>query len=183
MLAAIISRFALLVQTTTALTSISKATVMAVYRLLQTVLIVLLASAWSKPCDFSVVRQCIWLRVREFTVLQMQVRTNWVGLIDEWATRFFHELDYEREAQNGMTFKEQMAHLDGIVVADVYQQLSNKEVLTTVWVQGRQWIHNSHVACCQIRYMMSQPAQHMTGLHARRLGQGKLSLTLGSADR
>ncbi len=67
----------------------------------------------------------------------VQVRTNWVGLIDEWATRFFHELDYEREAQNGMTFKEQMAGLDGIVVADVYQQLSNKEVLTTVWMQGQ----------------------------------------------
>ncbi|KAL0055837.1 hypothetical protein WJX82_004897 [Trebouxia sp. C0006] len=65
-----------------------------------------------------------------------QIRTNWVGLIDEWATRFFHELDYEREAQNGMTFKEQMAGLDGIVVADVYQHLSNKEVLTTVWMQG-----------------------------------------------
>lgn len=66
-----------------------------------------------------------------------QVRTNWVGLIDEWATRFFHELDYEREAQNGMLFKEQMASLDGIVVADVYQHLSNKQVLTTVWVQGQ----------------------------------------------
>ena len=66
------------------------------------------------------------------------MRTNWVGLIDEWATRFFHELDYEREAQNGMTFKEQMAGLEGIVVADVYQDLSNKEVLTTVWVEGKQ---------------------------------------------
>lgn len=64
------------------------------------------------------------------------MRTNWVGLIDEWATRFFHELDYEREAQNGMTFKEQMAGLEGIVVADVYQDLSNKEVLTTVWMEG-----------------------------------------------
>lgn len=59
-----------------------------------------------------------------------------MGLIDEWATRFFHELDYEREAQNGMTFKEQMAGLDGIVVADVYQHLSSKDVLTTVWMQG-----------------------------------------------
>ncbi len=67
----------------------------------------------------------------------LQIRTNWVGLIDEWATRFFHELDYEREAQNGMTFKEQMAGLDGIVVADVYQHLSNKEVLTTMWMQGQ----------------------------------------------
>ena len=37
-----------------------------------------------------------------------------------------------------MTFKEQMAGLEGIVVADVYQDLSNKEVLTTVWVEGMQ---------------------------------------------
>ena len=59
-----------------------------------------------------------------------------MGLIDEWATRFFHELDYEREAQNSITFKEQMAGLEGIVVADVYTQLSNKEVLTTVWMRG-----------------------------------------------
>jgi hypothetical protein len=72
----------------------------------------------------------------------LQVRTNWVGLIDEWATRFFHELDYEREAQNGMTFKEQMAGLDGIVVADVYQHLSNKEVLTTVWIQGESFCND-----------------------------------------
>ena len=71
------------------------------------------------------------------TVHNLQVRTNWVGLIDEWATRFFHELDYEREAQNGMAFKEQMAGLEGIVVADVYQQLSDKRVLTTVWVNGK----------------------------------------------
>lgn len=71
-----------------------------------------------------------------------QVRTNWVGLIDEWAARFFHELDYEREADNGMTFKQQMEGLDGIVVADVYQQLTNKRVLTTAWVDG-----TLHISC------------------------------------
>ena len=68
--------------------------------------------------------------------LLLQVRTNWVGLIDEWAGRFFHELDYEREAENGMTFKQQMVGLEGIVIADVYQQLTNKMVLTTAWVEG-----------------------------------------------
>ena len=82
---------------------------------------------------------------RRRSVWREQVRTNWVGLIDEWATRFFHELDYEREAQNGMTFKEQMAGLDGIVVADVYQEFSNKTVLTTVWVQG---MSKAHVSIC-----------------------------------
>ena len=72
----------------------------------------------------------------------LQVRTNWVGLIDEWATRFFHELDYEREAQNGMAFKEQMAGLEGIV----YQQLSDKRVLTTVWVNGTAPFENPNMS-------------------------------------
>ena len=101
------------------------------------------------------------------------MRTNWVGLIDEWATRFFHELDYEREAQNGMTFKEQMAGLEGIVVADVYQDLSNKEVLTTVWMEGMlptlahtcwfSWsclcaVHKSHVPRVPCKQLRDRPA-------------------------
>ena len=34
-----------------------------------------------------------------------QVSTDWVGLIDEWARRFFHELDYDREARSAMQFQ------------------------------------------------------------------------------
>ena len=79
------------------------------------------------------------------------MRTNWVGLIDEWASRFFHELDYEREAENGMTFKQQMVGLDGIVVADVYQQLTNKMVLTTAWVDGT---HIQTTYCLPLRSCM-----------------------------
>ena len=65
-----------------------------------------------------------------------QISTDWVGLIDEWAQRFFHELDYEREARSAAQFKEQMAGLGGITVAPVYSELTSGEVLTTAWVQG-----------------------------------------------
>ena len=65
-----------------------------------------------------------------------QVSTDWVGLIDEWARRFFHELDYDREARSAMQFKEQMEPLGGITVAPVYTELTSGEVLTTAWVQG-----------------------------------------------
>ena len=77
----------------------------------------------------------------------MQVRTSWVGLIDEWAGRFFHELKYESEARNSnsIIFKEQMAHLDGIVVPGVYLQLSNKQVFTTVWYKVSSCIR---LLCC-----------------------------------
>lgn len=62
--------------------------------------------------------------------------TDWVALIDEWALRFFHELDYRREARNSVIFAEQMAHLEGITVCEVFPKLSTRDVLTTAWVQG-----------------------------------------------
>lgn len=64
------------------------------------------------------------------------MNTDWVGLIDEWAARFFQELDYEREARNAAVFRDQMADLGGITVAEVYGNLTSREVLTTAWVQG-----------------------------------------------
>ena len=66
----------------------------------------------------------------------VQVSTDWAGLIDEWALRFFQELDYKREAQNSKVFAQQMAHLDGISVCQVFPELSSRNVLTTAWVQG-----------------------------------------------
>jgi hypothetical protein len=41
------------------------------------------------------------------------VTTDWAGLIDNWAVRFLHEMDYSREANNALVFKEQMAQLQG----------------------------------------------------------------------
>ena len=38
----------------------------------------------------------------------MQIATDVVGLVDEWAARFFEELDYVNEGENGTRFAEQM---------------------------------------------------------------------------
>ena len=65
-----------------------------------------------------------------------QASTNWVGLIDEWAGRFFAELDYEAEAARALQFKREMAKLEGIVVPDVFLDLTSPTVLTTAWVEG-----------------------------------------------
>ena len=64
------------------------------------------------------------------------MRTDWVGLIDEWARRFFEETDYEREAANALAFQTQMADLEGIIVPNVFLQYTSREVLMTSWVQG-----------------------------------------------
>jgi predicted unusual protein kinase regulating ubiquinone biosynthesis (AarF/ABC1/UbiB family) len=37
-----------------------------------------------------------------------QIATDVVGLIDEWAARFFEELDYINEGENGTRFAEMM---------------------------------------------------------------------------
>lgn len=38
-----------------------------------------------------------------------QVRTDFPALIDEWASRFFEELDYIKEGNNGIRFSKFMA--------------------------------------------------------------------------
>jgi predicted unusual protein kinase regulating ubiquinone biosynthesis (AarF/ABC1/UbiB family) len=39
----------------------------------------------------------------------LQVTTDVVALLDEWAARFFDELDYVKEGQNATLFAQQMA--------------------------------------------------------------------------
>ena len=66
----------------------------------------------------------------------MQFNSQWVGVIHEWTVRFYHELDYLREARNAMIFKEQMEELDGITAPHVYTNFCSQQVLTTAWVEG-----------------------------------------------
>ena len=40
----------------------------------------------------------------------MQVSVDVVGLVDEWAARFFEELDYVNEGENG-TYFAKMVHI------------------------------------------------------------------------
>lgn len=41
-------------------------------------------------------------------LLFSQVSIDVVGLVDEWAARFFEELDYVNEGENGTRFAEMM---------------------------------------------------------------------------
>lgn len=41
-------------------------------------------------------------------VREVQIATDVVGLVDEWAARFFEELDYINEGENGTRFAEMM---------------------------------------------------------------------------
>jgi aarF domain-containing kinase len=65
-----------------------------------------------------------------------RMNTDWVGVIDEWALRFFAEMDYEREARNGARLAADLSSLPGVLVPAVVPSLSTGEVLTTVWIEG-----------------------------------------------
>lgn len=66
-----------------------------------------------------------------------QVSVDVVGLVDEWAARFFEELDYVNEGENGTLFAEMMRKdLPQVVVAKTYEKYTSRKVLTTQWIEG-----------------------------------------------
>jgi aarF domain-containing kinase len=65
------------------------------------------------------------------------IPTDFVALLDEWAARFFEELDYVREGANATTFAAQMREdLPQIVVAKTYTKFTARRVLTVEWLEG-----------------------------------------------
>ncbi|KAM0920451.1 hypothetical protein ACQ4PT_007507 [Festuca glaucescens] len=66
-----------------------------------------------------------------------QVSLDVVGLVDEWAARFFEELDYINEGENGLRFAEMMREdLPQVVVPKTYPKYTSRKVLTTGWIDG-----------------------------------------------
>ncbi|WCJ24229.1 Protein kinase superfamily protein [Euphorbia peplus] len=82
--------------------------------------------------DLFVIRN-LGLFLRKFP----QVAVDVVGLVDEWAARFFEELDYINEGENGTLFAEMMRKdLPQVVVPKTYEKYTSRKVLTTQWVDG-----------------------------------------------
>ncbi|KAL3726748.1 hypothetical protein ACJRO7_031616 [Eucalyptus globulus] len=66
-----------------------------------------------------------------------QISVDVVGLVDEWAARFFEELDYVNEGENGTRFAEMMRKdLPQVVVPKTYTTYTSRKVLTTGWIEG-----------------------------------------------
>lgn len=66
-----------------------------------------------------------------------QIATDVVGLVDEWASRFFEELDYVNEGENGTKFAQLIQEdLPQVVVPKTYPKYTSRRVLTTGWIDG-----------------------------------------------
>ncbi|XP_068658911.1 uncharacterized protein [Aristolochia californica] len=82
--------------------------------------------------DLFIIRN-LGLVLRRFPQISLDV----VGLVDEWAARFFEELDYVKEGGNGTLFAEMMREdLPQVVIPKTYLKYTSRKVLTTQWIEG-----------------------------------------------
>lgn len=68
-----------------------------------------------------------------------QQRTDYVGLLNEWAIGFYTELDFMNEAANQMRFRTVMEE-NGVVdvyIPQVYEEYCSRYMLVTEWVDGK----------------------------------------------
>ncbi len=63
-------------------------------------------------------------------------RLDAVSLLDEFAYRFFQELDYNTECENGLKIREQMKVLPMVVIPDNYPEFTSRRVHVAEWIEG-----------------------------------------------
>ena len=84
--------------------------------------------------DLYIIRQ-LGLFLRNFP--DITARADVVALLDEWAARFFEELDYVREGNNATRFARLIRDdLPQVVVPKTYEEFTSRRVLTTEWLEG-----------------------------------------------
>lgn len=72
--------------------------------------------------------------VRNFPALTD--RLDAVALLDEFAYRFFQELDYNAECDNGVKIKEQMKVLPMVVIPGNFPEYTSRRVHVAEWIDG-----------------------------------------------
>jgi len=67
----------------------------------------------------------------------LKKRVDIVALLDEWAARFFEELDYMKEREHTQRFAESMAkELPQVIVPKTYDRYTSRRVLVSEWIEG-----------------------------------------------
>eukprot|EP00741_Cyanophora_paradoxa_P009309 tig00000144_g9017.t1 len=63
-------------------------------------------------------------------------RTDFVSVLDEWAVRFFDELDYVTEAANARRFAELHASLPDVFIPAAMERYTSRRVIVLEWLEG-----------------------------------------------
>ncbi|MGB2924023.1 MAG: AarF/ABC1/UbiB kinase family protein [Limnothrix sp.] len=65
-----------------------------------------------------------------------QVRSDLVGITDEFASRIFEEMNYSQEGRNAELFAELYGEMEEIYVPKIYWDYTGKRVITMEWLDG-----------------------------------------------
>eukprot|EP00930_Biecheleria_cincta_P039715 TRINITY_DN27276_c0_g1_i1.p1 TRINITY_DN27276_c0_g1~~TRINITY_DN27276_c0_g1_i1.p1 ORF type:complete len:869 (+),score=177.22 TRINITY_DN27276_c0_g1_i1:38-2608(+) len=63
-------------------------------------------------------------------------RTDFVGLLDEFAARIYEEMDYNKECENGLQVEKDMRGLERVKVPKNYAQYCCRKVHVAEWIEG-----------------------------------------------
>jgi predicted unusual protein kinase regulating ubiquinone biosynthesis (AarF/ABC1/UbiB family) len=67
---------------------------------------------------------------------QRKLRSDLVGIVDEFGKQLFYELNYVQEAKNCNRFKSLYGDIPGIYVPEAYLTYTSRRVLTMEFVEG-----------------------------------------------
>lgn len=65
-----------------------------------------------------------------------RVRSDLTGILDEFGSRIFEEMDYIQEGENADRFAQLYGHLQDIYVPKIYWEYTQRRVLTMEWITG-----------------------------------------------
>ncbi len=78
--------------------------------------------------------------LRELAALAMRriksIRSDLVGIMDEFSTRIFEEMDYNQEGRNAERVAQLYGHMQDVYVPKIYWQYTGRRVLTMEWITG-----------------------------------------------
>jgi predicted unusual protein kinase regulating ubiquinone biosynthesis (AarF/ABC1/UbiB family) len=65
-----------------------------------------------------------------------RVRSDLVGIMDEFGARIFEEMDYTQEGRNAERFAQLYGHVTDVYIPRIYWQYTQRRVLTMEWITG-----------------------------------------------
>ncbi|XP_031389878.1 uncharacterized aarF domain-containing protein kinase At1g71810, chloroplastic [Punica granatum] len=66
-----------------------------------------------------------------------KLNTDLPAVVDEWASSLFREMDYRKEANNGIKFRELYGDIPDVSVPEMYVDYTTSKVLTMEWIEGQ----------------------------------------------
>ncbi|CAK9233114.1 unnamed protein product [Sphagnum troendelagicum] len=73
----------------------------------------------------------------DYARVLLRLNTDLAGVVDEWGSSVFREMDYQAEARNGVRFRKMFGTLPDVFIPEMFTELTSRRVLVMQWVEGQ----------------------------------------------